>query len=161
MSSNVHDQRVKKWLEVLDEPDPEMSKIAADKLGELKDKRAVKALTISMQRRTELVAAASAKALGAINDPTSIPDLIKVLKTHREVLVQTGAAEALGMMKAKQAIPALKKEVQDYLAENKSDRFSLTRGYKRGLFTTCLESLKKMGDAQARRFAIKAESALR
>jgi HEAT repeat protein len=159
MMATIEEQRLKKWLQVLDEPDAEMSKIAADKLGELGMKEAVPALIKAMQGRTMFVAMASAQALGTIGDEQAIPALIKTLQRHQEVNVRTAAAESLGNLRARQGIPALKKVINDYLEKNENDRFRLTRGYERGLFTTAIASLKQMGVRDAKHFAEKAESA--
>lgn len=157
--ASMEEQRLKKWMDVLHEPDTEMSKIAADKLGEIGNKQAVPELIEAMEKRTALVAAAAAIALGKIGDRSSIPVLIKTLRRHQDVVVQSGAAEALGMMRAEEAVPALKAVVQDYLNKYKNDRFNLTRGFQRGLFTTCIQSLKQIGTRDAIRFAENAESA--
>lgn len=159
MMTPQEEARLKKWLRVLAEPDAEMSKIAADKLGELGSKIAVPELIKAMEGRTVFVAAASAQALGVIGDESAIQPLTKVLLRHQEVYVRTAAAEALGLMRATSAVPALKKVIEDYINENAHDRFRLTRGYERGLFTTAIEALKQIGTREAIRFAEKAESA--
>lgn len=155
--SSLEEQRLKKWLDVLGQSDPEMSKIAADKLGEIASPAATAALIDAMKRRTAAVAAACALALGKINDKSAIPDLIDVLKHHQEVTVQTAAAESLGLMKAVDAIPALKWVIDDYVRTYKNDRFNMTRGFRRGLFMTCIYSLRMIGTREARQIADHAE----
>lgn len=153
------DERLQKWLQVLREPNAEMSKIAADKLGEIGDKAAVPALVETLRTRAAFVAGAAALALGKIGDKSSVKDLIHALQNHQDVVVRTAAAEALGTMRAIEAIPALKQVCDDYLKTYHSDRFNLTRGMERGLFTTAIYSLRQIGTPQAIRIANQAESA--
>jgi len=155
--SSLEEQRLKKWLDVLGQSDPEMSKIAADKLGELANPAATAALVDAMQRRTSGVAAACALALGKINDKSAVPPLMDVLRHHQEVMVQTAAAEALGMMKSSEAVPTLKWVIDDYMRTYKNDRFNMTRGFRRGLFMTCIYSLRMIGTREARQIADHAE----
>ncbi|MCU0511181.1 MAG: HEAT repeat domain-containing protein [Anaerolineae bacterium] len=150
--------RLNQWLEVLREPDAEMSKIAADKLGDLGSREAVADLITAMERRTAFVAAAAALALGKIGDPLAIPVLLQTLEAHQDVQVKAAAAEALGLLRAKNAVTALKKVVQDYLDTYRNDHFSRTRSYQRGLFTAAIAALKHIGTREAIRFAENAES---
>jgi len=151
--------RLQQWREILKEPDPEMSKIAADKLAEIGRQEAIPDLIEALKKRTPFVAAAAAQALGKLDAREAIPDLIQALLRHTDVHVQTAAAEALGRLQARQAIPALKRTISNYLEENKTDRLSMTRGFKRGLFTTSILALKQIGTRDAVRFAEQAESA--
>lgn len=151
-------ERLVKWLEVLREPDAEMSKIAADKLGEIGSVEAVKDLIDALERRTAFVAAAAAQALGRIGDKRAVPSLVHALLEHHDVMVQTAAAEALGLIKSPDGIPALKQTIIDYLDTFRSDHYSLTRGFKRGLYTTSILALKRIGTKDALRFVQKAES---
>lgn len=153
--------RLRQWLEILNEPDPEMSMIAAGKLAEIRRQEAVPDLITAMQRRTPEVAAAAAQALGRIGDKSAIPALIQTLQRHRDVHVQTAAAESLGRLQAHTAIPALKQAITNYIEEHKTDRLAMTRGFRRGLFTTSILALKQIGTRDAVRFAERAESATR
>lgn len=155
MSTNP---RLKQWLEVLREPDAEMSKIAADKLGDIGSPEAVPDLILALERRTAFVAAAAAKALGMIGDKRAILPLIKALNHHQDIMVRTAAAEALGALHALEAVSHLKKVVQDYLDTYRTDHFSKTRSFQRGLFTTSIAALKQIGTRDAVRFAEQAES---
>ena len=160
MMGTIENKRLQKWVRVLTEPDIEMSKIAADKLGDMKAVEAVPVLIETLEQRTTFVAVAAAQALGQIQDKSAIRPLIKAMRDHQDIAVQTAAAEALGVIgDRKDAIPALKRMVEDYLKEHSNDRYSLTRGYKRGLFTTCIAALKEIGTPDAIRFAENAESA--
>jgi HEAT repeat protein len=153
------EERLQHWLTVLAEPDAHMSKIAAEKLGSLRLPQAVPSLIYAMQHRTASVAAAAALALGEIRDKNAIRPLIVTMMNHQDVVVQTAAAEALGAMKAVDAVPSLKRIVQDYLAKYENDRFNLTRGMSRGLFTTAIQSLREIGTREALRIAADAERA--
>lgn len=138
------EERLKQWLTVLNEPDAVMSKIAAEKLGEMHSMRPIPDLIRAMQHRTTLVAAASALALGKIRDNSATPALIQTLLTHQDVVVQTAAAESLGVLKTTEAVPALRKIVYDHIETYKNDRFNLTRGMSRGLFTTAIQSCGRL-----------------
>ena len=157
----MSDQRLRQWLEVLREPDAEMSKIAADKLGEIGNPEALPDLITAMQKRTVQVAAAAAKALGKLKDKRAVPPLIQALSSHQDILVQTAAADSLGKMRAVDGIPALKKVIETYLQTYKHDHFTMTRSHQRGLFITCIDALKAIGTIDAVRFASKVESAAR
>jgi HEAT repeat protein len=150
--------RLKQWLEVLREPDAEMSKIAADKLGEIGSPDAVPDLITALERRTPFVAAAAAQALGKIRDKRAVPALLKALSNHQDIMVRTAAAESVGLIRAMDGVPLLKKVVQDYLDTYRTDHFSRTRSFQRGLFTACIAALKEMGTRDAKVFAEKAES---
>lgn len=153
------EQRLKQWLRVLQEPNAEMSKIAADKLGDIGRKEAIPALLEELKKRTALVAAACALALGKIGDKSVLSTLAQVMKTHQDVIVQTACAEALGQLRSPDAVPHLKAVLDDYIATYKHDRFNMTRGMKRGLFTTAIYSLRLIGTPAALRIATNAEKA--
>ncbi|MAU10420.1 MAG: hypothetical protein CL607_11400 [Anaerolineaceae bacterium] len=150
--------RLQNWIQTLNEPNDEMATIAAGKLAEIGHPRAVPHL-IKALRRTPNVAVESATALGKIGDKSAISALIELLDHHSNVHVQTAAATSLGRLQATSAIPALKRIVTNYIEQNKTDRLSMTRGYRRGLFTTCLLALKQIGTRAAVRFAERAETA--
>ena len=69
--SSVEQQRLKKWIDVLQDNDSEMSRIAAQKLADIGSKEAVPHLIKAMETRTMFVAAAAAQALGKIGDSQS------------------------------------------------------------------------------------------
>jgi HEAT repeat protein len=159
MIMTQEEERLKHWLRVLNEPNAEMSKIAAQKLGELKRDEAVQDLLNALQKRTSMVAAACALALGKIGDKRALNTLCSMMQNHQDVMVQTAAAEALGEMRAKEAVPALKAIIDDYIKTFYNDRFNLTRGMRRGLFTTAISSLRQIGTPQAIKIATEAERA--
>jgi len=154
---SIEEQRLKKWIAVLNENDAEMSKIAAEKLGEIGMKEAVPHLIKAMETRTMIVSAAAAHALGSIGDRAAVPNLIRLMQTHHDVTVQEAAARSLGELGGAESVRALKKVVEDYKAELTGDRFSQLRDFRRGLFTTAIQSLKRIGSPEALRIAKSAE----
>lgn len=158
MMSSIEEQRLKKWIQVLHDSDAEMSRIAAEKLGSLGDKRAVPELEKALDGRTMFVAAAAAKALGVIGDKAAVPVLVRAMTDNaNDVVVRTSAAEALGLIGHYTAIDGLQTVVNDYIKKNKHDRYSHIQGYERGLFTTAIRSLKQIGTPKAKRIAFDAE----
>ncbi|MCX6560734.1 MAG: HEAT repeat domain-containing protein [Candidatus Aminicenantes bacterium] len=69
---------------------------AAFALGEIKDRRAVKALLGTLVRTSSYTAqAAAAEALGKINDLSAIEPLIRILEIEKDELLRGAAAKAL------------------------------------------------------------------
>jgi hypothetical protein len=157
----VSNPRLRQWLEVLHEPDAEMSKIAAEKLADIGSPEAVPDLLKAMKGRTAIVATAAAKALGRLGDQRAVAPLIQAMLYHQDLVVQTAAAHSLGTLKAVEAIPSLKKVIENYLQTNKHDHFTMTRSHQRGLFISCIDALKAIGTPDAVRFANKVQSASR
>ncbi len=156
--ASIEQQRLEKWIKVLHGRDAEMSRIAAEKLGEIGNKAAVPELIKAMHGRSMFVAANAAKALGKIRDKTSVPALLKTLADDRQdVVVRTAAAESLGLIKHPSAIAGLEVVIKDYTEKYKNDRYNLIQGYERGLFTTAIRSLKLIDTPKSRRIANKAE----
>ncbi len=95
--SSVEQQRLKKWIDVLQDNDSEMSRIAAQKLADIGSNEAVPHLIKAMETRTMFVAAAAAQAIGKIGDRKAVQALSDaMLSTRQDVVVQQAAAEALG-----------------------------------------------------------------
>lgn len=156
--SSIEEQRLKKWIKVLHGKDAEMSRIAAEKLGEIGSSVAVPELINAMHGRTMFVAASAAKALGNIGDKSAVDALIKSLADKRQdVVVRTAAAESLGQIGHYSAISGLESVIINYEQKYKNDRYNLIQGYERGLFTTAIRSLKQIGTPKAKRIAAKAE----
>ena len=156
--ASIEEQRLKKWIKVLHGKDAEMSRIAAEKLGEIANSTAIPDLDRALHNRTMFVAAVAAKSLGKIGDKSAVPSLIKALSNQRQdVVVRTAAAEALGIIGHYSAVPGLEEVVNDHISKYKNDRFNLIQGYERGLFTTAIRSLKQIGTSKANRIAAKAE----
>jgi len=158
MMASVEEQRLKKWIKVLHDRDAEMSRIAAEKLGEIGNIKAIPELEKALAGRTMFVAANAAKALGRIGHKSSIDSLIKALLDKRQdVVVRTAAAEALGDIGHYTAVEGLEIVVNNYIKKYKNDRYNLIQGYERGLFTTSIRSLKRIGTSKAKRIAAQAE----
>lgn len=151
--------RFQKWVTILHENDSEMSKIAADKLAEMKNRAAVPHLVQAMQQRTTIVAVAAARALGEIGDPAAVPALCKSMQEHWDVVVNTAAAESLVQLRDPAAVSALRQVIEAYLKESNGNRFSRIHSHKRGLFTTALRALKAIGTRDALRAAAQYERA--
>lgn len=158
MMASIEEQRLKKWIQVLHDNDTEMSRIAAEKLASIGDKRAVPELVKALEGRTMFVAAAAAKALGILGDKSAINSLVHTMSnTRNDVVVRTACAEALGLIGHYTAIEGLQGVIEDYINKNKHDRFNHIHGYERGLFTTAIRSLKQIGTPKAKRIAFDAE----
>lgn len=156
--ASIEEQRLQKWIKVLHGKDAEMSRIAAEKLGEIGNPVAIPDLDKALHTRTMFVAAVAAKSLGKIGNKSAVSSLLRTLANLRQdVVVRTAAAEALGIIGHYSAIPGLETVVNDHISKYKNDRFNLIQGYERGLFTTAIRSLKQIDTPKARRIAAKAE----
>jgi hypothetical protein len=84
---------------------------AAEKLGQLKDGRAVEALLVALtgEERDWLVQEAAAKALGEIGDPQAVPALVEALQHHQDEFVRAFAAWTLGKLAGTQVVDVLVK----------------------------------------------------
>jgi HEAT repeat protein len=155
--ASIEEQRLDKWIKVLHGRDAEMSRIAAEKLGEIGNPVAIPELEKALTR-TMFVAAVAAKSLGKIGDKSAVGSLTKTLNNQRQdVAVRTAAAEALGIIGHYSAIGSLEEVVNTYIDKYKNDRYNLIQGYERGLFTTSIRSLKQIGTSKAKRIARQAE----
>ena len=158
MMASIEEQRLSKWIKVLHGKDAEMSRIAAEKLGEIGNPVAIPDLDKALHNRTMFVAAGAAKSLGKIGDKSAVDSLVKALSNKRQdVVVRTAAAEALGIIGHYSAVGSLEQVVNDYIEKYKNDRYNLIQGYERGLFTTAIRSLKQIGTSKAMRIAANAE----
>lgn len=157
MMSSIEEQRLKKWIAVLNDNDAEMSKIAANKLGEIGNRDAVPHLIRAMQSRTMFVSAASAQALGDIGDKSAVPALIKTMNNHRDAIVQESAVRSLGKLGGAESVRALRTLVESYKENLDGDRYTQLRDYRRGVYTTALEALKQIGSPEALRIVKRAQ----
>ena len=156
--ASIEQQRLDKWIKVLHGKDAEMSRIAAEKLGEIGNPVAIPDLDKALHTRTMFVAAVAAKSLGKIGDKSAVDSLMTALRNKRQdVVVRTAAAEALGIIGHYTAVPSLEEVVNEHISKYKNDRFNLIQGYERGLFTTAIRSLKQIGTSKAKRIASHAE----
>lgn len=156
--SSIEEQRLKKWIKVLHDKDAEMSRIAAEKLGEMGERSAIPDLEKVLNTRTMFVAAAAAKALGKIGHRSAVNGLVTAMLNERnDVVVRTACAEALGLIGHYTGVDGLETVVNNYVNKYHNDRHNLLKGYERGLFTTAIRSLKQIGTPQAKRIAADAE----
>lgn len=88
---------------------------AAEKLGQLKDGRAVEALLVALTGGEEdlLVQYAAAEALREIGDPKAIPALAEALQHHEDESVRAFAACILGKLAGAQVVDVLVKALQE------------------------------------------------
>jgi HEAT repeat protein len=97
--------------ELAKEKNPEEKGALARALGDLKDPSAVPALSDALDLSasdgaTSRMNSAIAQALGAIQDPRGVPALLKLLKS-KDDYVRMDAIQALGALKATEAVPPL------------------------------------------------------
>ena len=86
---------------------------AAKTLGELKDPRALPALTDALKNdKDPEVRQAAADALGAIKSPAAVAALISALQNDKDPEVRVAVARALGKIKDPGAVPALVKAMK-------------------------------------------------
>jgi hypothetical protein len=90
---------------------PEGRAIAAEYLGDLQDKEALKALSSALLKdKVAAVRRAVAQALGKLG-PEALPALARALRSDTDVLVREMAAVSLGGLKTLQAVPTLEEAI--------------------------------------------------
>jgi HEAT repeat protein len=95
------------------EPDPELRRVMAIALGELRALDAVPELIRCLHGDDDELAARAAHALGKIGDPRSAGDLAALVTGARAWIVRTAACGACGEMAAPEAPPALAQALGD------------------------------------------------
>ncbi|GAB4512931.1 MAG: hypothetical protein OHK0046_13130 [Anaerolineae bacterium] len=147
MSMTQQQAFIDKWVGYLNANNHEMSLIAAQKLGNVKDSSAVTALIQALKNRPDDVRTLAARSLGLIGDRTAVPALIRLLE-DRNAQVASTAADSLGAIGDSSAVPALVKVLQEY----KSDgvRHKQLHGFDRGVFTAAVKALQKINTPAAR-----------
>ena len=91
---------------------PDVRRIAAESLGEIKDSRAVEPLCAALDNRYPRVRMAAAEALGKIGDLRATASLAAALK-NRNPEVRQKSAEALGEIKDPRAVEPLCAALED------------------------------------------------
>ena len=90
---------------------PEGRAIAAEYLGNLRDKDALKALSSALLKdKVAAVRRASAQALGRLG-PEALPALSQCLRQDADVVVRETAATSLGGLQTLQAVPVLEEAI--------------------------------------------------
>ncbi len=134
---------LEKWLHYLEDVDREMSRLAAEKLGTLKDSSAVPALIKALHNRPDDIRAAAARSLGTIGSPVAIPALAALLGDYNSS-VAYAAADALGRIGGDAAVPPLREVLIRYARltgfEQKRDR---------SLYLAACSALRSIGTPEA------------
>ena len=93
----------------------ETRRYAAERLGQLKDRRAVEALLVALTggERDSRVQYAAATALREIGDPRAVPALVETLQHHEDDFVRVFAAWILGKLADTQVVDVLVKVLQE------------------------------------------------
>ncbi len=122
----------------LNDASPAVQERAATCLGKLHDYSAVPVLLEKLQNADAPVEERrmAVRLLGNIGDPSSVPVLLQLLE--EEILLQSDIVEALGSMKAREAVPALMRVMQ---AASKQQDFPL--------MARTVTALGMIGDASA------------
>ncbi len=136
---------IKKWVTYLHSVDREMSRIAAEKLGQAGSNSVVPELIKALSNRPSEIRAAAARALGNIGDATAVPALSELLNDE-DYIVSCAAAEALGDIRHRSAVPALR----EILRQNRTGaHFERTRSFDRGLYVAAIHALERIGTMDA------------
>ncbi len=136
----IGDRRAEKALiEMIDDPDSQVSTHAILALGWLQAQAAVPALSRAVQSPDQWARRRAAQALGQIGDPAAAGVLLPLMDDE-DYLVRENAILALGWLKAAEAVPALLKIITDYDRQNPRQR---------GLMTAAIAALGHIGDERA------------
>ena len=146
MSANP--KYIEKWVGHLNSSDREMSRIAAKKLGDTKDRSVVPELVKALQNRPDEVRLAAVHALGDIGDEAAVKPLILILQ-DTDPLIASAAADALGEIGSELAVRPLIKILSDY--KSTQSRHTQLHGFNRGLFMAAIHALQRIGTPTARR----------
>ena len=139
---------IEKWVGYLNSADREMSRIAANKLGDTKDASVVPELVKALHKRPDEVRLAAVRALGEIGDVSAVKPLIEILQDG-DPLIASAAADSLGAIGSDQAVSSLVKILSDY--KNKQSRHFQIHGYNRGLYMAAVHALQRIGTPAARK----------
>ncbi|HYE98518.1 MAG TPA: HEAT repeat domain-containing protein, partial [Planctomycetota bacterium] len=112
---------------------PAVKRALAEALGRIRedDKEAVQALIAKLKDTDEYgesVAAAAARALGQIGDPSAAPALLEVLNSRAvdtDKILKVEVVKALGILRAQTAAEALRKALDDKKTATVSDNDDL------------------------------------
>ncbi|NWF67991.1 MAG: HEAT repeat domain-containing protein [Chloroflexi bacterium] len=136
---------IRKWVNHLHNVDREMSRIAAEKLGQTGDQSVVPDLIRALNNRPSEIRAAAARALGRLGDPAAVPALA-VLLSDDDSIVSCAAADALGAIGHRSAVPPLRDVLRGQAGGAHYER---TRAHDRGLFVSALQALQSIGTSDA------------
>lgn len=145
MSRNA--KYIEKWVGYLNSADREMSRIAANKLGDTKDASVVPYLVKALDNRPDEVRLAATRALGEIGDSAAVAPLIDVL-SDKDPLIASAAADSLGAIGSDRAVSSLVRILKEY---DKQSRHFQIHGYNRGLYMAAVHALQRIGTPAARK----------
>jgi HEAT repeat protein len=130
-----HDKRLRPLRRAVSLATPEGRAIAAEYLGDLRDKDALKALSSALLKdKVAAVRRSAAQSLGRIG-PEALSALSQALRKDSDVLVRETAASSLGLLKEKSAAPALE---EAFLTDTKAT-----------VRATCARALGQIGAEQS------------
>ena len=141
-----NEKYVQKWIGYLNDIDREMSRLAAQRLGESKNPNAVPALVGTLRNRPDDVRLAAVRSLGQIGDAGAVNALVVLLDDMNPMIAST-AADALGDIGDDSAVPALRKVLREY--KKSISRHNQIHGDQRGLYTASVSALKRIGTRDA------------
>lgn len=100
----AHPQLTDALIQILLDPDPELSASAAWALGRIGNPRAIPALRESLAFRYPLLQARAARALGMLHDTESAPMLMDWLVSESDPALKRACASALGALQYRAAL---------------------------------------------------------
>jgi HEAT repeat protein len=136
---------IRKWVSYLNSGDREMSRIAAEKLGQTNSNQVVPDLIRALKNRPPEIRAAAARALGHLGDITAVNALAETLNDD-DSIVSCAAADALGQIKHRSAVPALREVLR---IQSSGFHYERTRGHDRGLYVAAYNALQAIGTTDA------------
>lgn len=139
---------IEKWVRYLNDTDRDMSRIAAEKLGNTGDVAVVPELVNTLNNRPDDIRLAAIRSLGKIGDPSAVKPLVKMLDDMNPMIAST-AADALGLIGDDRAVRPLAKILRDYKSEN--NRHDQLHGANRGLYMAAVYALQGFKTREARR----------
>lgn len=144
----VNTQFIDKWVTYLQTGDPEMSRIAAQKLASTGDPVVIPELQKALRGRPDDVRTAAIRALGEIGHADAVLALVKQLDDNNSVIASS-AAESLGKIGDPRAVKPLIQVIERYKREQSHD--TQIRGFTRGLFMSAIYALKQINTPEAKR----------
>ena len=140
-------QYIEKWIRYLNDTDRDMSRMAAEKLGDTMDTTVVPELINTLANRPDDIRLAAVRSLGKIGDRKAVKPLIKLLDDMNPMIAST-AADALGQIGDDSAVPALRDILSTY--KNNLGRHNQIHGQNRGLFMAAVYALQAINTPAAR-----------
>lgn len=140
-------QYIEKWIRYLNDTDRDMSRMAAEKLGDTMDSSVVPDLVNTLSNRPDDIRLAAVRSLGKLGDNAAVKPLIKLLGDDNPMIAST-AADALGQIGHSSAVPALSNILSSY--KNDVNRHDQLHGQNRGLFMAAVYALQSINTPAAR-----------